>query len=89
MSDLAVRPAKISAIVKDSLAEELGFEAGDAVVSINGSRPRDLIDYQFFCADEFLELEVLDRKGVAHTVEVRRTMTRIWGWSLKPHCLMA
>jgi putative radical SAM enzyme (TIGR03279 family) len=72
MSDLAVRPAKISAIVKDSIAEELGFEAGDAVVSINGSRPRDLIDYQFFCADEFLELEVLDRKGLAHTVEVEK-----------------
>jgi putative radical SAM enzyme (TIGR03279 family) len=72
MSDLAVRPAKISAIVKDSIAEELGFEAGDAVVSINGAKPRDLIDYQFFCADEFLELEVLDRKGTAHTVEVEK-----------------
>jgi putative radical SAM enzyme (TIGR03279 family) len=72
MSDLAVRPAKISAIVKDSIAEELGFEAGDAVISINGAKPRDLIDYQFFCADEFLELEVLDRKGLAHTVEVEK-----------------
>jgi putative radical SAM enzyme (TIGR03279 family) len=72
MSNLAVRPAKISAIVKDSIAEELGFEAGDAVISINGAKPRDLIDYQFFCADEFLELEVLDRKGLAHTVEVEK-----------------
>lgn len=72
MSDLAVRPAKISAIVRDSIAEDLGFEAGDAIVSINGAKPRDLIDYQFFCADEFLELEVLDRKGITHQVEVEK-----------------
>jgi putative radical SAM enzyme (TIGR03279 family) len=72
MSDLAVRPAKISAIVEGSIAEEMGFESGDAIVSINGQKPRDLIDYQFFCADEFLELEVLDRKGLLHTVELEK-----------------
>ncbi len=32
----------------------MGFEIGDALLSINGNRPRDLIDYQFLCADEFL-----------------------------------
>ncbi len=72
MSDLAVRPAKISAIVEGSIAEEMGFEAGDAIVSINGQKPRDLIDYQFFCSDEFLELEVLDSKGLSHTVELEK-----------------
>ena len=39
-------------------APNIGFEKGDAIVSINGMAPRDLIDYQFFCADEYLELEV-------------------------------
>jgi putative radical SAM enzyme (TIGR03279 family) len=72
MSELTIRPAKISRVLEDSIASEIGFEAGDAIVSINGTRPRDLIDYQFLCADEFLTLEVLDIKGKKHTVEIEK-----------------
>ena len=72
MSDLAVRPAKITRVLPDSIAEEIGFEPGDSLIAINGSKPRDLIDYQFLCADEFLELEVLDTKGKTHVVEIEK-----------------
>lgn len=72
MSDLAVRPAKITRVLPDSIAAEIGFEPGDSLVAINGSKPRDLIDYQFLCADEFLELEVLDAKGKTHVVEIEK-----------------
>ena len=41
-------------------------------MAINGQPPRDLIDYQFLCADEVLELEVLDAKGKTHTVEIEK-----------------
>lgn len=68
----SIRPAKISSVLPDSIAEEIGFEAGDAIVSINGTKPRDLIDYNFLCADEFLELEVLDSKGKLHQVEIEK-----------------
>jgi putative radical SAM enzyme (TIGR03279 family) len=44
----------------------MGFEPGDAIVRINGQAPRDLIDYQFLCADDYLELDVLDRQGELH-----------------------
>jgi putative radical SAM enzyme (TIGR03279 family) len=50
----------------------VGFEIGDALVSINGNRPRDLIDYQFLCADEFLTLEVLDSQGKTHQVKIEK-----------------
>jgi putative radical SAM enzyme (TIGR03279 family) len=50
----------------------LGFEAGDRLVSINGEPLRDLIDYQFAIADEYLELNVLDTAGMAHQVEVEK-----------------
>ncbi|MDJ0579878.1 TIGR03279 family radical SAM protein [Crocosphaera sp.] len=66
------RPAKITAVLSDSIAEEIGFEVGDAIVSINGTKPRDLIDYNFLCADEFLELEVLDGQGKLHQVEIEK-----------------
>lgn len=72
MSDAATRPALITAVLPDSIAAEIGFEAGDRLVSVNGQRPRDLIDYQFLCADEVLALEVLDSSGKAHHVEIEK-----------------
>ncbi|NDJ19692.1 TIGR03279 family radical SAM protein [Myxacorys almedinensis] len=72
MSEASIRPALVTAVQPGSIAEEIGFEVGDRVVSINGQAPRDLIDYQFFCADEVLELEVLDKKGNAHRVEIEK-----------------
>jgi putative radical SAM enzyme (TIGR03279 family) len=72
MSDCSIRPALITNVLPDSIAAEIGFEAGDRLVSINGQPLRDLIDYQFFCADEFLELEVLDVNGRAHQVEIEK-----------------
>ena len=72
MSELTIRPAKISGVIPDSIAAEVGFEIGDALLSINGNRPRDLIDYQFLCADEFLTLEVLDSQGKNHRIEIEK-----------------
>jgi putative radical SAM enzyme (TIGR03279 family) len=72
MSETAIRPALITEVVADSIAAEIGFEPGDRLVSINGERPRDLIDYQFLCADELLELEVLDAAGKTHKVEIEK-----------------
>jgi putative radical SAM enzyme (TIGR03279 family) len=72
MRNVSLRPALITKVLPDSIAEEMGFEPGDAIVSINGTNPRDLIDYQFLCADEFLELEVLDKKGKRHHLEIEK-----------------
>ncbi|MHC5615446.1 MAG: TIGR03279 family radical SAM protein [Nostoc sp.] len=67
-----MHPARITKVLPDSIAAEIGFEAGDAIVAINGTRPRDLIDYQFLCADEVLELEVLDAAGKTHSLEIEK-----------------
>ena len=72
MSDLSTRPALITKVIPDSIGAEIGFEPGDSIVAVNGQKPRDLIDYQFLCADEFLELEVLDAKGKAHKLEIEK-----------------
>jgi putative radical SAM enzyme (TIGR03279 family) len=50
----------------------MGFEPGDAIIAINGTQPRDSIDYQFLCADEYLELTVLDAKGKTHYLEIEK-----------------
>jgi putative radical SAM enzyme (TIGR03279 family) len=83
MSELSIRPAKINAVIPESIAEELGFEPGDAIASINGIKPRDLIDYQFLCADEYLELEVIDTQGKLHQVEIEKDYDEDLGLSFE------
>ncbi|HIK28137.1 MAG: TIGR03279 family radical SAM protein [Oscillatoriaceae bacterium SKW80] len=72
MSESSIKPAVITKVLPNSIASEIGFEVGDALVAINGQKPRDLIDYKFLCADEFLELEVLDAKGQTHKIEIEK-----------------
>ena len=72
MSLSSIRPAQVTQVLPDSIASEIGFQPGDRLVKINGTAPRDLIDYQFLCADEILELEVLDTDGETHRVEIEK-----------------
>jgi putative radical SAM enzyme (TIGR03279 family) len=72
MSEYTISPAVISGVIPESIAAEVGFSAGDRLVKINGQKPRDLIDYQFLCADEILELEVLDDRGKSHQIEIEK-----------------
>lgn len=72
MATGGVQPALVTAVEPESIAAELGFEPGDRLVAINGQQPRDLIDYQFLCADEELTLDVLDAQGQSHTVELEK-----------------
>lgn len=72
MSLASVQPAKISRVLPDSIAAEIGFEAGDAIISINQTQPRDLIDYRFLCSDEYLELEVIDTSEELHQIEIEK-----------------
>jgi putative radical SAM enzyme (TIGR03279 family) len=67
-----MKPVRISRIIPNSIAAEMGFEIGDSLVNINGMPPRDLIDYQFLCADEFLELEIVDKWGKKHLLEIEK-----------------
>ena len=69
---MSIQPALISKVIANSIAAEIGFEPGDAIVAINGNQPRDLIDYQFLCADEYLEIEVLDTQGKTHYIEIEK-----------------
>ena len=66
------QPAVVDLVEPGSIGEELGFEPGDQLLSINGVRPRDLIDYRYLCVDEELRLEVRDAAGVVHRVDLEK-----------------
>ena len=48
----------ISKVYKDSIADELGIEVGDLLISINGEPIHDIIEYRFLLSDEYLEVEI-------------------------------
>ena len=58
-----IKPAVVEFIEAGSIGEEVGFEVGDKLISINGIQPRDLIDYKFLIAEEKLQLNILDERG--------------------------
>ncbi len=66
------QPAVVAGVEPGSIGEELGFEPGDRLLSINGARPRDLIDLQVLCSEEELVLEVEDPDGGHHVVELEK-----------------
>ena len=70
--DSKIKPAKIDSVEKDSIAEEVGFESGDAIISINGKKPRDLIDYQILISEEILEITVLDKESRIHELTIEK-----------------
>ena len=72
-----INPAEIESVEKDSIAEEIGFESGDSIISINGKKPRDLIDYQILISEEILDVSVLDKNKEIHNISIEKIKTKI------------
>ncbi|MCP9889239.1 TIGR03279 family radical SAM protein [Cyanobium sp. ATX 6A2] len=66
------QPAIVATVEPGSIGEELGFQPGDRLLSINGHRPRDLIDLQLLVGDEELVLVAEDPDGSQHTIELEK-----------------
>jgi putative radical SAM enzyme (TIGR03279 family) len=49
---------EISKVDKGSIAEELGVEIGDRLISINGTEVKDILDYRFLMSDDFVVMEL-------------------------------
>ncbi len=67
-----INPAEIESIENNSIAEEIGFESGDSIISINGKKPRDLIDYQILISEEILDISVLDKNKKIHNISIEK-----------------
>lgn len=63
---------KIAKIISGSIAEELEIEAGDNLISINGTEIKDIIDYKFLMADDYVEVEIEKKNGEIWTLEVEK-----------------
>ena len=65
-------PANVSGVVPGSIAEELGIQAGDELLSIDGVMLQDMIDYNFYCKSEFLTLEIKKSNGEIEEIELEK-----------------
>jgi putative radical SAM enzyme (TIGR03279 family) len=68
----------IAAVVPGGLAAELGLQPADELLTINGHPLRDVIDVQFYGAEEHLEL-LVRRDGALTVYEAERPYTQPLG----------
>ena len=63
-------PAIVNGVVEGSIAEELGIEKGDEILSIDNSKMIDMIDYNFLCKSDLLILEIKKLNGEIEEIEL-------------------
>lgn len=73
-------PGLVDHVAGGSLAEEIGIEVGDRVVTVNGNPLRDAIDFQYYADVEEVVVEV-ERGDELIVFEVERDFDEPWGVS--------
>lgn len=65
---------KVETVAPGSIAEEIGIEVGDRLMSANGREIKDLLDYRFVAEEEKLLLELMKPNGEAWEVDVEKEL---------------
>ena len=63
---------RIEAVRDNSILEEMGVEAGDFLLAINGNPVLDELDIEFFAADENLLVEIEKPDGERWELEIEK-----------------
>ena len=62
----------IISVEKGSIAEEIGIEPGDVLISINDKEIKDVFDYRYMINDDYLEMVLVDSNGEEYIAEVEK-----------------
>lgn len=62
----------IEEIAMGSIAEELDIISGDKLISINGVKVKDIIDYKYLITDEYILVEILKQDGEIWEYEIEK-----------------
>ena len=62
----------ITSVMPDSIAEEVGIEVNDILLSVNGEKIVDIIDYRFLTSDEEIVLEIQKPNGEVWDYEIEK-----------------
>ena len=64
--------SEIILVDKESIAEEVGIEVGDYLISINDTIIEDIIEYKYFLAEDYLEVEIEKKDGERIIYEIEK-----------------
>ncbi len=74
----------IKSIAPGSIAEEMGIEPGDRLISIDGQEIEDIFDYQFYSEDEELLLLIEKPDGEQWELEIEKDADEELGMEFGP-----
>ncbi|MCD5415340.1 MAG: DUF512 domain-containing protein [Clostridiales bacterium] len=62
----------ISSVHTNSIAEEIGIEVGDILISINNHEVEDIIEYKYLLSEEYLDVEIKKSDGETWIYEIEK-----------------
>jgi putative radical SAM enzyme (TIGR03279 family) len=75
---------RVTAVQPESIAEELGLQAGTELVSVDGRELEDFLDWEFLTAEEAFTLHVRQPGGEEIEFDIERPLGESMGVSLEP-----
>jgi putative radical SAM enzyme (TIGR03279 family) len=75
---------RVARVLPDTVAEELGIEAGTELLSVNGRELHDFLDWEFLAADDELVVEARQPDGEGVVYEILRSEGEQLGVTLEP-----
>lgn len=74
--------AKITAVQKGGIGEELGLEVGDELLGFNGKSIVDVLDYAYYDSQEEFTLNLLTKQGEKVDIDVEKEVDETLGLEL-------
>lgn len=65
-------PAIVDSVIKNSIAEELKIQKGDELLSVDGNKMQDMIDYNFYMKSELITVEIKKMNGEIEEIEIEK-----------------
>ncbi len=69
---LKINEVHIKDVLPGSIAEELGIEKDDRLLTVNGAGVLDIIEYKYLITDEYLEIEIKKPDGEIWEFEIEK-----------------
>jgi putative radical SAM enzyme (TIGR03279 family) len=65
-------PATVNSVLENSIAQELELEKGDILLSVDGNKMLDMIDYNFYMKSELITVEIQKVNGEIEEIEIEK-----------------
>ncbi len=65
-------PAIVNSVIEGSIAEELEIQKGDELLSVDGNKMLDMIDYNFYMKSELITVEIKKINGEIEEIEIEK-----------------